>query len=323
MSSIYVSICSLSDSELIRSIKSCLSQSSGKNEIFLGVAHSSKILSKEDILNIGKEIQQIVPRSNFRYYNSTHHMGTGVGRRKAYEMYSGEDYLLQVDCHSLYKKDWDITLIDQLTRGQRDFGKSVITGYPDSYFYTEKGISLRYSWFPAVSYFIDTNISTTQYQDDPTIYNILPDFNERVVDDSPGSFELNKKISGGLLFGDKRFAENYDSLIQYDYTLPEEELFMSIELIHQGFKLLTPLEPIPIAHLYYEDINYIGGEREILSEEFLYRDEAKEEIIDYYISNRKKIKQFQEYANVNMEDLFIEGVKGLNNEKELIDSFLS
>jgi hypothetical protein len=323
MSSIYVSICSLSDSELIKSIKSCLSQSSGENEIFLGIAHSSRVLSKEDILNIGKEIQQIVPKSNFKYYSSTNHMGTGVGRRKAYEMYSGEDYMLQVDCHSLYKKDWDLTLIDQLIRGQSIFGKSVITGYPDSYFYTENGISLRYSWFPAVSYFIDTNISSTQYRDDPSIYNILPNFNDRVVDDSPGNFELNQKISGGLLFGDQQFAENYDSLIQYDYTLPEEELFMSIELIHHGFKLLTPLEPMPVAHLYYEDINSIGGKREILSTEFLYRSEAKEEIINYYISNKHKIKKFQEYAKVNMQDLFIDGVRGLSNENELINSFLN
>lgn len=323
MSSIYVSICSLSDSELIKSIKSCLSQSSGENEIFLGIAHSSRVLSKEDILNIGKEIQQIVPKSNFKYYSSTNHMGTGVGRRKAYEMYSGEDYMLQVDCHSLYKKDWDLTLIDQLIRGQRIFGKSVITGYPDSYFYTENGISLRYSWFPAVSYFIDTNISSTQYRDDPSIYNILPNFNDRVVDDSQGNFELNQKISGGLLFGDQQFAENYDSLIQYDYTLPEEELFMSIELIHHGFKLLTPLEPMPVAHLYYEDINSIGGKREILSTEFLYRSEAKEEIINYYISNKHKIKKFQEYAKVNMQDLFIDGVRGLSNENELINSFLN
>jgi hypothetical protein len=80
---------------------------------------------------------------------------------------------------------------------------------------------------------------------------------------------------------------------------------------------------MPVAHLYYEDINSIGGKREILSTEFLYRSEAKEEIINYYISNKHKIKKFQEYAKVNMQDLFIDGVRGLSNENELINSFLN
>lgn len=305
MSSIYLSICSLNDSELIPTIDSAISKSSGENSIYFGIAYSSMELDKNQILERGRFIQELYPSCKFTYYNSSVHRGTGVGRRKAYEMYSNEDYLLQVDCHTRFDSSWDSILIDQLNYAQELYGKSVITGYPDSYYYQNGQEFIANNWMPYVSDFIDSHIASTQYRDDPELYNILPNFEDRLINLLPGEFEINKKISGGLLFGDKEFAQNFKKLIPYDYTLPEEELFMSVELINLGYKLVTPCGPTPIAHLYYQDIDGSLGKREILSTNFLYRSEARDLIIQYYLNNKDKIKKFEEYAEVDMWKYFL------------------
>ena len=75
---------------------------------------------------------------------------------------------------------------------------------------------------------------------------------------------------------------------------------MSIELINLNFNLIIPNEMVPISHLYYEDICGEKGSREILSIEYLYRDGARDLILDYIEENIHKIKIFEKYAEMSM-----------------------
>ena len=299
MSSIYISICSLYDRELIPTIKHALLSSSGKNKIYFGIALSSTLADDYAVETIKKNIENLSTNFKFIHFDKHKYKGTGVGRRIAYSMYDGQDYLLQIDSHSKFYDGWDEILIDQLDRAENQYGESVLTGYPDSYFYKDKKPYVKNGWMPSAPYFVNSSLSE-QYSDVPDVYSLLPNFKERYVECVPGTFQLAKKISGGFLFGGKRFAENYNELINYDYTLPEEELFMSIELINLNFNLIIPNEMVPISHLYYEDICGEEGGREILSTEYLYRDGARDLILDYIEENIHKIKIFEKYAAMSM-----------------------
>lgn len=72
-------------------------------------------------------------------------LGVGVARLNALSLYDQEDYVLQIDAHMLFDKNWDTTLVSRYERILQDYRLPVITGYIGWWSRLEDGTITHYS----------------------------------------------------------------------------------------------------------------------------------------------------------------------------------
>ena len=97
--SIFVSIASYRDTELVPTIKSILNNADNPDEIFLGVV-SQDLKKKHPDLSFVKNLSYL--KMDFREAR-----GAGYARKLAMDMYSGQSFYLQLDSHMRAVKGWD------------------------------------------------------------------------------------------------------------------------------------------------------------------------------------------------------------------------
>ena len=108
MKTIYVSITSLDDSELIPTVLGAFENASTPERVFVGVhLWASPELKNEFSEKLSKYANNIRFKFDQMSEESFAQMsGVGKGRRRALNLYKNEDYLLQIDSHSLFAKTW-------------------------------------------------------------------------------------------------------------------------------------------------------------------------------------------------------------------------
>lgn len=122
MSTILVSIASYKDSELLPTIKDCISKAKNPERIYFGICEQDEISNNE--------LESIPNLKNlFVYYKDS--KGQGWHRNQIYKhLYEGQDYCLMIDSHSRFAEDWDEKYINALNSRP---DKTILTGFPPHY----------------------------------------------------------------------------------------------------------------------------------------------------------------------------------------------
>lgn len=308
MSSIYVAVPSISDTEFLKTLKRCIKSSSYRNQVNIGAVGIYYDTEIEEI----EAFNAFCKSNNIKnkILNRENDTGTGIARKHAMSMYDGEDYILQIDSHSIFMKNWDMYSIHKLDyiKKQKPEEKIIITAYPPEYKYFAKNkVAPVDGWNNhSISKFVDgslISITNHKYGCDYCLeWEPFPLWVEEKTKSIHDAFIKNTKISGAYLFADKSLANHYEKLIPYNFAFFEEELIMSIEAYNLGWNFYAIQEGIPVAHLYIEDVNEFGGERSGLEESDLVKLNVKSNYINYCLSknNLDKISKFEKYANANI-----------------------
>jgi hypothetical protein len=300
MESIFIAIPSMADTETSATVKNAIESADFPERVFVGVSFKDlnkkeykRVLSlKEKYPNISAEFIKLKRRKVSEY-------GTGDGRFRSHQLYSGQDYMLQVDSHTYFDKGWDSYLINSFKEFKKESGieKFVLTSYIPYYLYDPKRVKKdslpRYPHLIVDQFFL-------QY---------LPKWDDTVM---PEGMTLEKfipcvKFNGAFAFGDKNFISNtgvFKDAIFYD-----EELIQSINLVGNDFALVfLNVKDFPIAHLYGDDINEFGGERTYFGD--LLSPRKQQEVADKAVSNylnfildpnnQKSIKKYEKYAKMDV-----------------------
>jgi hypothetical protein len=302
MESIYIAIPSMADTETSATVRNAIESAEHPERVFVGVSFKDlnkkeykRVLSlKEEYPNISVEFIKLKKRKVSEY-------GTGDGRFRAQQMYSNQDYMLQVDSHTYFDKNWDSYLIKLFNefKDQSNMEKFVLTSYIPYYSYQPER-----SRHPG-------EFSLPRYPHlivDDFFLRYLPKWDDNPI---PENSKLDKfvpcvKFNGAFAFGDKNFANNtgvFKDAIFYD-----EELIQSINLVGNNFALVfLNIKDFPIAHLYSEDINEFGGERTYFGD--LLSARKQEEVADKAISNylnfianpenKELVAKYEKYAKMD------------------------
>lgn len=125
--SIFVSIISYKDAELISTIKSLLHNADHPKNINLGVI-SQHLPNKHPDLSFVKNLQ-------YKKIVYTEAKGAGYARKLAMEFYNGEDYFLQLDSHMRFAQGWDTKLLSMHKQAQNIAGieKVIMSQFPAPY----------------------------------------------------------------------------------------------------------------------------------------------------------------------------------------------
>lgn len=106
---IFVSIVSFRDKELINTVKSCVTKAKYPNNIKIGVFWQYD--EEEDLSALDG-----IPNLSIHKIHWTHVQGSVCWARYMNQQlfFNNEDYYFQVDSHTLFNQDWDVTLVDML-----------------------------------------------------------------------------------------------------------------------------------------------------------------------------------------------------------------
>jgi len=249
--SIFVSICCLGiDHDLPNTISSCFDMANNPEEVYIGIA----CIGEESFY---KEISQLFNNKNITisYHESTGNIGVGKGRKLAADLYDNQDYFLQIDSHTLFRKDWDIKILDKYIEALKKFNtdRVVFSGYLSGYKYIEQDGNIyqfndtqdiAYNYWHKDEFFMNPNIIPKW------THASMNHFSDDIIKESETGFLPCKKITAMFLFGSKKLAKNL--CLPEHLVFWEEEIIQTIELIDNNFILVHPVMESPISHLYFQ-----------------------------------------------------------------------
>lgn len=319
MQTIYVSIPSLDDMELPKTVASALESAEFLDRVILGVSITS---DNKKLYSQIKKIKKLYPNNIRLKYtkisksNEASLIGVGRGRLRAASMYDQEDFFLQVDSHTMFSDSWDSVLISLLSEAQlvTKNEKTILTAYAAKYYIDENG-----NRFVTENDNIPGSINKLgflypTFVDRATRNDIIPGWavkDSKNARELPDKFVPSFKFNANFAFGNRHFANNLG--ISDREMFFDEELIQTLELMGNGFSLVFPnVNDAPVKH-YYADH---GTNEEILT---VYKRKnivlsfkgvsmgtqqslASKNYFEYVSDPRRKhvVESYQRYAGINL-----------------------
>lgn len=235
---IYVSIASYMDDEISNTLISLMRNTSDLNNIFVYVLVQDKEFPKLD------NIFDFYNFKNYFYQKQNYLESRGVGQaRSACQSQLSEEYtyFFQIDSHTQFIKDWDISIVKDYKAAHNHWGMSIISTYPNGYEYDSLGmIKFTNSKNPPIVKMIKEGLSVSKFEAKYTEYrgNQFGDFT--------GYF------CAGQAFGYSKYflSVPYDDQIAFH----GEEQTMSVRFFLNGIQIVCP----PQGYVYHD---YVGNKR--------------------------------------------------------------
>lgn len=249
---IFVTMASCEEYFLEQTIKSAILMANKPDRIFFGVFNN--ILTKEHSL---LDNDFFTNNSNIFYAEivTPSPMGTGFGRMNASLLSTRQhDYVLQIDAHTVFTKDWDLKLIENFEKIVEDTktDRLVLTAIPrGNLYYDTKDRDTMFSTDTALS--PDGNNKIDPYNNDyhelTEYYNTKPEIR---FDGWQGKHFSEYNVGLPITYGTHIFeAEEYEevncihaSLVFFKYSTTREVMhdpsdFFNGDQINQGLRLLS------------------------------------------------------------------------------------
>ena len=125
---IFISIASYRDPELERTIHSALDNAANPQDLHFGVMLQEFERFAPDL--------SWVPNLTLKTIHPKMARGAGYARAQIIPMYSGQDYFLQIDSHTIFEKNWDQVCIDQYKKAQEisNNNKIILSHFPPPFY---------------------------------------------------------------------------------------------------------------------------------------------------------------------------------------------
>jgi len=297
---IFISIASYRDPELQWTIKSAIENANNPDNLYFGVVHQG----------VDSELFDIHSTKNMSLIkmHPKEAKGAGFARAKAMELYSGQEYFLQIDSHTRFAPGWDLICIDQLNRAKNISGHSrVLLSYFPAPFEPERNGGM---------FLVKNNPKIKEY---PTRQKILLNKRkqwtaERFEFDSKlkENPELSQTVLGGFMFSDGSIVNEvpYDPEISFF----GEEICFAMRSWTRGWDIYSPSKNI-VYHFYSR-----GGYSKIWKDRNL-RGMSWKEIEDISYSKQKRVlcgeekgvfgagnirtlSEYEIFTNTNFKDFY-------------------
>jgi len=309
---IYVAIAALDDEELVPTLKDLYSKASEPSRVHVGLVVQST--SSQWYKDVSKEAQSISPNIRHRFVritskNALEVLGVGQGRELSHSMYQDEDYVLQIDSHSMFLENWDEILIGllHLAKKATDNSHTLLTAYAGNYFLDEngnrtlefpEGLNPHYGFYYPLYRPYVSNAGLPSWDTVPL----------SKISTTTDRFVPSPKFNANFAFGDKRFAETLG--LDSSVIFFEEEIVQSVNLMGSGWSLVFPnVTEAVVKHLYVAEGQMSASRRKAaasyLSEEDAIKMQEKMQGNYRAFLNNDVIRvpksDYEAYANVSLK----------------------
>ena len=175
---IFICTSAYNDTDLDITINTAFERAANPENVYFGISLQYPDLPLPDLSKY-KNVRTAV-------ININHPIGTSPSRIYAAELIEDESYFLSIDCHTVFKKDWDKNLIEYYNLIKQKFEKPIISTY-SPYWYRD----------PSGRFFNQNKTSDTEEE--------MPIFKLKFMmkdDISPGSFVMPTPTWAGPVQGE-------------------------------------------------------------------------------------------------------------------------
>lgn len=301
--SIFIAIPSLIDNQTVYTVKNAIKKAKYPKDISVGVAFMTEESYFQEQYKKIKKFKQV----KCKRFNFDENFGVGIGRKNAMSFYNNEDYVLQIDSHTFFEKNWDVKLIEIFEKAKEETQneKTIITSYIGEYIHPKRFYRRKLgSGKSRYSFILQEKMRTVPE---------IPAMGDRRIEDTihiekiDTQFLPSVKFCAQFAFGNKHFVNSNsvpDNIIFF-----EEEIIQTINLIDQGFSLVFPNMEIPLRHLYYQDVDEYnikslsfrrGVYTNVVHIEELHIKEGKN-FVDFIQdpNNLEKVNKFRNYSKMD------------------------
>ena len=330
-----MSVPSVEDQEIFNISEQAFDEADRPDDVYLGICHSIPFNNKKKVAEITGRIQRKnISQKTINFYRN---LGVGYGRRGAMSMYSGQDYVLQIDGHTNFCESWDSALLDMYhsVPSEMSGGKHMLTAYlpgyeilennvrysPDDYIprypcYSswrnighgqgiDEMIKRRDSRYPSIPWWLSVRTVPGTYDTSTDKKPILLESNN-ASNFLPDGYSYCRKINANFIFTDNRIINHYDDIYKWEYKFFEEEFIGSIEAFAAGYMMIFPNIKLPLAHLYVDWYNefYDESSRGTVepNNEEIRKTQQKTEKYLSDPNNQEKIKNYCNYAGLTFPE---------------------
>ncbi len=235
---IFVSVASFCDPELQFTLSSLFGQASQPERLHVAVIDQSADDNRSWIA-----AQPFAAQIRYVQLNPVDSRGVSWARSLAFSLYQNEQWLLQIDSHTLFEPGWDERLIGQCQTLCERVARPIISTYPPPFRFDEAGK-------PFLPYEKSQSIYALRPKEDATMDAHSPKMPFAVTHHAiDQDFEVGHHIAGGFLFTLGRFTQDvpYDPYMYFH----GEEQNMALRAYTAGYTIFHPRHAlIPLAHLY-------------------------------------------------------------------------
>lgn len=230
---IFISIASFCDPLLTFTVKSALEKARFPERLAFGIVDQS-FTSIESDLPSGRW------RTAYLLIDPHHSRGASWARALAMTLYSGEDYFLQIDSHTCFDRNWDMSLIDTIETITKSHGneKVIVSTRPFAFEIRPDGTIKKSRFTPCTLKLVPK--SSIESSADPVV--LFACENSKEMRDLPGF-----QVSAAFLFTRGSFVEEipYDPFMYFH----GEEQNISVRAYTHGWDIWHP-NRVPLYHLY-------------------------------------------------------------------------
>jgi hypothetical protein len=303
---IFINIPSYSDPEIWDTIEDFISKATNSSRVFFGITHQTFDL-ENDLLksktNSNNVKMDIIPAGSI--------IGCQPGRKNSHQFYDGQDYYLNMDSHMRAVENWDSLIIKDFEDLELKNGKSVMTGYVNSYDVNENGKSILNKETPWLFYMSEDNVLNFKNNG---VLQMCPKHGNHTEP------VLSPYISGHFFFARGRYVERVNFVEEITFT--EEELFMAVRFFTAGYNIYIPSSTYvfhrygrPNRRLIWEDF----------PEKFYSASEASKNFSVYILENNilseknglfteRTLEEFEKYASISFKTREV-GLKIINGDE--------
>ena len=321
---IFVTIAACQEYFIEHTIKSAMSLSAYPERVYFGVFNN--ILDKEKSL-MDKKFFNNTPNILYVELLSNVPMGVGFGRMNASLLSTQKhDYILQVDAHTVFTKDWDLRLIENFNNISKEINsdKVVLTGIPRGNLYYD--INNRDYLMSNDNIFVNNDIKKINIYENN--YHEFTDLEEPYHNTRPqitfdgwqGKNFTDYMVGFPVTYGVHEFGEGdycevnciHASLMFYKYEIlrdimhdPEDhfhgdQVNYGLRLLSRGYKIFAIKKPLLLTlDKYTTNSTKNNNEPELIDHEWNWRSNR-----DVLEPGRRYKNKMQLLATQNYNDIF-------------------
>jgi len=300
---IFVSVASYRDFYCSRTLESMYKNAAQPQNLYAGICLQNKE-EDEDCMLHGDLAKHSPNVSTIRMKNFEA-KGPTWARYLCTTLFNNQDYFFQIDSHTLFEKDWDLTLMKMIDdiKKNTESKEVVLSHYPPNY--------QDYDNQNKNKQMVDTICQS--FFNEKGMVSFL---GAQAVDMGKDKYVQTPHIAAGMFFCEGKCLKD----VPYDPNLPN--LFVGEEILHSarvwtaGYDIYSPTE-VTVYHLYtrsdqphvwddkktFDDTDAFNKVKSILNfqdpQAKPVPDYVKENIEYYGLGNKRTLEQFLEFAGID------------------------
>jgi len=300
---IFVSVASYRDFYCSRTLESMYKNAAQPQNLYAGLCIQNK--EEDEGCSLSGDLAKYTPNVSTIHLKNFEAKGPTWARYLCTTLMNNEDYFFQIDSHTLFEKDWDLTLmkmVDEI-KSNTESKDVVLSHYPPNY--------QEYENKNKNKHVVDTICQA--FFNEKGMVSFL---GASAVDMSKDKYVQTPHIAAGMFFCEGKCIKE----VPYDPNLPN--LFVGEEILHSarvwtaGYDIYSPTE-VTVYHLYtrsdqphvwddkksFDDTDAFNKAKEILGfkDEFMkpVSTHVTENIEHYGLGQKRTIQEFFEFAGID------------------------